>query len=45
MGVLFPQLGKTLARQGAGNYRLEWLPASRGAAENGFSGGGECPRK
>jgi 23S rRNA (adenine2030-N6)-methyltransferase len=29
MGVLFPQLGKTLARQGAGNYRLEWLPASR----------------
>ena len=25
MGVLFPQLGKVLARQGAANHRLDWL--------------------
>ena len=29
MGVVFPQLAKSLAQQGSGNYRIDWLAGGR----------------
>lgn len=29
MSVVFPQLAKALARQGSGNYRIDWLAGDR----------------